>query len=268
MTNTADNKINYNEPGPPYGCFKIQCETYSSDLPLSSGQTYTVGQFYESGVNVCFNTLYFFAQVENECITTNSQYSTYSHYPWVASYDDASCAGPVNYNMTYYLGCVDNPNVPTSAVSIDRLSSKEVPAIRPLFSSLFSLPNIFVKNLEEMKQHAWQQQHGGREGRELGLWYGDDEENAYDTFSYTIIVGTRPTSSSSSSSLSGGAIAGISLAIIAIVILSGLFVAVYFFGWTAFGMFPSNSNDVKPNVEMSFDNSITNPIAPYPEKSV
>ena len=257
---------------------------------MTPNQPYSLGQYYDSGLDICVNPLVGLAQLNDACITMGPTSSSYAHYPWVAGYDLANCQGEPSSNFSVPVGCIDNSNLVddnddysvTPSLMISELydnkwKSSNTIEIEPLFPTpspnsdrerhvvrqYQTLQNSLAKlssRIETLKNEKYD--------RELGLWYQDDDPNEFETFTYTYIPGKSSTTNSDS--LTGGAIVGIVIGVIAITVFIGVGIAVFFCGWTMFGLIDVNQskkNDVAPNLELSFDygnksttHSITNPI--------
>ncbi len=323
------------------GCVLIQCQPDNPSLPLSPSQSYSIGQYFNAGPDMCVNSEVFFGQVNNVCISPDVSFSMYSHYPWIADYAIEGCTGPMTGNFTYYQGCLNDPptsnSVSTSATNggVQSLDTPTGVAFSPIFTSLRDSSdsnggvNGFLNRYRYLVDKIPRKDNQQNSDRTLSLWYNDDDTTVFDTFAYTLYDATSPpsmmptfapsivpsltpsnepsfepspapsypvtltpsavpsfapsyqpsalpttvapsisyapsalptlspvsaSSSSSSSALSTGELAGISLGIVALVIICGVAIAVFCFGWKAFGMFSSEpDDDVTPNVEMSFD---------------
>jgi hypothetical protein len=128
--------------------------------------------------------------------------------------------------------------------------------------------------LQEARMMQDQQKVASQQSRELGLFYYYDDDtrsddfspyDQYTSFSYTKVSSTSGTPQSSSL-LSAGAIAGIVLGVIALLVVIGIAIAVFVFGWGMFGLQSSTptqshtNGDTSNNDEAIELSSVPNPI--------
>jgi hypothetical protein len=299
-----EQQINRKIPFPPYSCLMFSCDALSDDLPLASSLDYSVWQDFQSGSNLCMNGLQGYAFANDRCLSLNDEQSYYVHYPWIASYDSSDCdASVMTINFTYPVGCLSSttPAASDDAASYEYVTDDlnkiglEDKEISMTMLSLQSTPSEFFQEdaehvltsfINKFQRHmTWLQEErmmrdqqkvsSAQQSRELGLfyYYDDDTRNddfspydQYTSFSYTKVSSTSGTPQSSSV-LSAGAIAGIVLGGIAFLVVIGIAIAVFVFGWGVFGLKSSTpaqshqtNGDTSNNDEAIELSSVPNPI--------
>ncbi len=233
IVNTSTHLINFSEPLVPYGCFAARCETTSTAFPLTPNQPYSLGQYYDSGLDICVNPLVGLAQLNDACITMGPTSSSYAHYPWVAGYDLANCQGEPSSNFSVPVGCIYNPNlvgddddysVIPSRVVLDLYAQQQVSCtlfFEPLFPSqldnehdpesmekyvrqrMINNMQIQQESLERLSVRLESMKFETKETRVLGLWYyGDDNPDQLETLTYSYIPGNNVPSQSQSPTIS------------------------------------------------------------------